>query len=49
MAITRAGRQWVLAIVLLILVVVFAEWLAYRFHALSDFSNKDKAQYELKK
>ncbi|MET4142084.1 hypothetical protein [Pedobacter sp. UYP1] len=49
MAIIRAGKQWILAIVLIILVVVFAEWLEYHFHTLSNFSNKDKAQYELKK
>lgn len=49
MAIIRAGRQWILAILLIILVIVFAEWLEYHFHTLSDFSNKDKAQYESKK
>lgn len=49
MAVIIARKQWILAIVLILLVVILAEWLEYRFHTLSsNFSNKDKAQYELK-
>ncbi|MBB5638415.1 hypothetical protein HDF26_001024 [Pedobacter cryoconitis] len=49
MALVRSGKQWIIAILLILLVVVFAEWLEYRFHTLSDFSHKDNKQYEVEK
>ncbi len=49
MALTRSNKVWILAIIYLLLVVLFIDWLERRFHAEKNLQKTPYPAHEIKK